>query len=212
MKILRTFIMTAMTVFLFTNTAMAANNDPKAVNQLSTLLDKSQSMTGKFTQATLDATGTRLQKTTGELALKRPGLFRWHTDAPQEQLLISDNQKIWLYDPDLMQLTVQKMDQRMSHTPALLLSGNVAEIQKNFTISSKTDGKLESFILVPKDKDSLFSSLTLTFNGNTINGMQLVDNVGQKTVISFQDIKMNVPVAADLFKFVPPEGTDVIEE
>lgn len=212
MKILRIFFITAMTVLLFSNTAIAAGNDQQAISQLSKLLDQSQSMTGKFTQTTLDATGTRLQETKGELALKRPGLFRWHTAAPQEQLLISDNQKIWLYDPDLMQLTIQKMDQRMSHTPALLLSGNVAEIQKNFTITSKTREKLQSFVLVPKDKESFFNSLTLTFNGNTIKSMQLVDNVGQRTNIVFSDIKMNVPVAASLFKFVPPEGTDVIEE
>ncbi|AZS50774.1 outer membrane lipoprotein chaperone LolA [Entomomonas moraniae] len=212
MRTLRTFFITAITSLLLVNTAIAASNDQQATSQLSKLLDQSQSMTGNFTQVTLDATGTRLQETKGELALKRPGLFRWHTAAPQEQLLISDNQKLWLYDPDLMQLTIQKMDQRMSHTPALLLSGNVAEIQKNFTINAKTNGKLQTFILTPKDKDSLFNSLTLTFNGNTINSMQLIDNVGQKTNIAFKDIKMNAPVAASLFKFVPPQGTDIIEE
>lgn len=211
MKILRTFFFTAITFFAFHNVAMAAT-EQQSINELSKLLDQAKSMTGNFTQVTLDATGTRLQETNGELALKRPGLFRWHTSAPQEQLLISDNQKIWLYDPDLMQLTIQKMDQRMSHTPALLLSGNVSEIQKNFKISSNTKGKLQSFVLVPKDKESLFNSLTLTFNDKTVNGMQLVDNVGQRTNITFKNIKMNVPVDSKLFKFDPPEGTDVIEE
>ncbi len=211
MKILRTFFVTALTLFAFHNVAMAAT-EQQSINELTKLLEQSQSMTGNFTQATLDATGTRLQETKGELALKRPGLFRWHTSAPQEQLLISDNQRIWLYDPDLMQLTIQKMDQRMSHTPALLLSGNVSEIQKNFKISSSSSGTLQSFVLVPKDKDSLFNSLTLTFRNKTINGMQLVDNVGQRTNITFSNIKMNAPVASSLFKFDPPAGTDIIEE
>lgn len=211
MKILRTFIVTAVTLFAFHNVAMAAT-EQQSINELTRLLEQSQSMTGNFSQATLDATGTRLQETNGELALKRPGLFRWHTSAPQEQLLISDNQKIWLYDPDLMQLTIQRMDQRMTHTPALLLSGNVGEIQKNFTISSSTSGNLQSFVLVPKDKDSLFNSLTLTFRNSTINAMQLVDSVGQRTNITFSNIKMNVPVANSLFKFDPPAGTDIIEE
>lgn len=211
MKILRTFIVTAVTLFAFHNVAMAAT-EQQSINELTQLLEQSQSMTGNFSQATLDATGTRLQETNGELALKRPGLFRWHTSAPQEQLLISDNQKIWLYDPDLMQLTIQRMDQRMTHTPALLLSGNVGEIQKNFTISSSTSGNLQSFVLVPKDKDSLFNSLTLTFRNSTINAMQLVDSVGQRTNITFSNIKMNVPVANSLFKFDPPAGTDIIEE
>lgn len=211
MKILRTFLITAITLFTFQNMATAAT-EQQNINELSKLLEQAQSMTGNFSQVTLDATGTRLQETNGELALKRPGLFRWHTSAPQEQLLISDNQRIWLYDPDLMQLTIQKMDQRMSHTPALLLSGNVAEIQKNFKISSQTTGKQQSFMLVPKDKESLFNSLTLIFNNNTVNSMQLVDNVGQRTSITFKNIKMNVPVDSKLFKFDPPAGTDIIEE
>lgn len=210
MKILRTFFLALLTLVTFHNVALAAGKED--INQLTKLLEQAQSMTGNFSQVTLDATGTRLQETTGELTLKRPGLFRWHTSAPHEQLLISDNKKIWLYDPDLEQLTIQKMDQRMSHTPALLLSGNVSQIQNNFTITSKQAGKLISFVLMPKDKDSLFNSLTLTFLDNTINSMMLVDNVGQRTSIVFKNIKMNVTVDSKLFKIDPPKGTDIIEE
>ena len=210
MKLLRVFFIIAITLITFNHTTIAA--EQQDITELSKLLDQAKSMTGKFSQVTLDASGTRLQETNGELTLKRPGLFRWHTSAPQEQLLISDNQKIWLYDPDLMQLTIQKMDQRMSHTPALLLSGNVSEIQKNFTISAMPKANSQSFILIPKDKESLFNSLTLVFDGNTISRMVLVDNVGQRTSIAFKNIKMNVPVDNSLFKFTPPKGTDVIEE
>lgn len=211
MKLLRALFIGVIALVTFNHMAMAAT-DQQAIASLSKLLDQAKSMTGQFTQVTLDASGTRLQETRGDLTLKRPGLFRWHTSAPQEQLLISDNKKIWLYDPDLMQLTIQKMDQRMSHTPALLLSGNVSEIQKNFTISAMPRAGTQSFILIPKDKDSLFSSLTLVFEGNTISRMVLVDNVGQRTSIGFTNIKMNVPVNDNLFKFTPPKGTDIIEE
>lgn len=211
MKLLRNFYFVLIALFGIQSLAFAAT-EQESINQLSKLLDQAQSMTGKFSQLTLDATGTRLQETNGDLALKRPGLFRWHTSAPQEQLLISDNQKIWLYDPDLEQMTVQKMDKRMSHTPALLLSGKVSDIQKSFKISSKQVGATISFTLIPKAKDSLFNSLTLSFVEKTIKGMQLTDNVGQKTNIVFKDIKMNTPVDSQLFKFTPPAGTDIIEE
>lgn len=210
MKTLRTLFIVLLTMGIFHTLALAdSNND---IVQLTKLLEQAKSMTGNFSQITLDVTGTRLQETSGDLAMKRPGLFRWHTSAPNEQLLISDNKKIWLYDPDLEQLTIQKMDQRMSHTPALLLSGNVSEIQKDFNISSKQAGKLISFLLTPKNKDSLFNSLSLTFLDNTVNSMILVDNVGQRTSIAFKNIKMNVPVDNKLFKFEPPKGTDIIEE
>lgn len=210
MKILRTFCLAIIT--LLSVHSMAFANEKVAIDQLTNLLDQAKSMTGRFSQITLDASGTRLQETAGDLALQRPGLFRWHTDAPQEQLLISDNNQIWLYDPDLQQVTIQKMDQRMSHTPALLLSGNASEIQKNFKISLKKNGKLTDFILTPKDKDSLFSTLRLSFNDKTIREMQLVDNVGQRTNILFLNIKMNAPIDSKLFKFDVPKGTDIIQE
>ncbi len=210
MKILRTFFLALLTLGIFQTVAIA--NDNTDIMQLTKLLEQAKSMTGNFSQVTLDVTGTRLQETNGELALKRPGLFRWHTSSPNEQLLISDNNRIWLYDPDLEQLTIQKMDQRMSHTPALLLSGNVSKIQKDFKITSKQAGKLTSFLLLPKDKDTMFNSLSLTFLDNTVNSMILVDNVGQRTSIVFKNIKMNVAVDNKLFKFNPPKGTDIIKE
>ena len=146
------------------------------------------------------------------MSLKRPGQFRWHTDAPMEQLLVSNGETIWLYDPDLMQVTIQKMDQRLTHTPALLLSGDVSKIAESFDITLKEGGNVVDFILKPKAADSLFESLRLSFRGGMINDMQLIDNVGQRTNILFLGVKMNPPVAASQFTFEVPEGVDVIQE
>jgi outer membrane lipoprotein carrier protein len=146
------------------------------------------------------------------LALKRPGLFRWHTDAPAEQVLVSNGQKVWLYDPDLNQVTIQVLDKRLTHTPALLLSGDVSKISENFEVSYKEGGSVVDFILKPKAKDSLFDNLRLSFRSGVINDMQLVDSVGQRTNILFLGVKMNEPIDAAQFTFAVPEGADVIEQ
>lgn len=183
-----------------------------AVQRLTSLLNQAQTITGRFSQLTLDGSGTQLQETSGEMALKRPGQFRWHTDAPMEQLLLSNGENIWLYDPDLMQVTIQKMDQRLTHTPALLLSGDVSKIAESFDITLKEGGNVVDFILKPKAADSLFESLRLSFRGGVINDMQLIDSVGQRTNILFLGVQMNPSIAADQFTFEPPPGTDVIQE
>src|SRR5690606_17466970 len=67
-----------------------------AAKRLSELLSQSETLSGRFSQLTLDASGTNLQESTGEMALKRPGQFRWHTDPPLEQLLVSDGKQVWL--------------------------------------------------------------------------------------------------------------------
>lgn len=187
-------------------------NEPAAIERLTTLLNQAQTISGRFSQLTLDGSGTQLQETSGEMSLKRPGKFLWHTDAPMEQILVSNGEKIWLYDPDLEQVTIQKMDQRLTHTPALLLSGDVSKIADSFDITLKEGGNVVDFILKPKAADSLFESLRLSFRGGVINDMQLIDNVGQRTNILFLGVKMNPPIDASQFVFEVPEGTDVIQE
>ncbi|MDP3845105.1 MAG: outer membrane lipoprotein chaperone LolA [Pseudomonas sp.] len=190
----------------------AQADDAVAVARLTALLSQAQTLTARFSQLTLDGSGTQLQETAGELSLKRPGLFRWHTDAPAEQMLVSNGQKVWLYDPDLNQVTIQVLDQRLTHTPALLLSGDVSKISENFTVTHKEGGSVVDFILKPKAKDSLFDNLRLSFRNGVINDMQLVDSVGQRTNILFLGVKMNEPLDASQFSFQVPAGADVIEQ
>ena len=193
-------------------TLPAQADDAAAVARLTHLLSLAQTLTARFSQLTLDGSGTQLQETAGELSLKRPGLFRWHTDAPQEQLLVSNGQKVWLFDPDLNQVTIQTLDQRLTHTPALLLSGDVSKIGENFTIEFKEAGDVVDFILRPKARDTLFDTLRLSFRGGLINDMQLIDSVGQRTNILFMGVQLNQPLAAERFTFEIPAGVDVIQQ
>ncbi|AEA84208.1 outer membrane lipoprotein carrier protein LolA [Stutzerimonas stutzeri] len=192
--------------------APAHADQAASTKRLTGLLNQAETLTGRFSQLSLDGSGTQLQETSGELALKRPGQFRWHTDAPMEQLLVSNGKKVWLYDPDLEQVTIQELDQRLTHTPALLLSGDVSTISENFEVSHKEAGDVVDFTLKPKAKDTLFDNLRLSFRGGVINDMQLIDSVGQRTNILFMGVKMNQPLKADLFTFEIPDGADVIAE
>jgi len=126
--------------------------------------------------------------------------------------LVSNGEKIWLYDPDLEQVTIQKLDQRLTHTPALLLSGDVSALAENFSISWKEGSAVDDFVLSPKASDSMFETLRLSFRNGVINDMQLNDPIGQRTNILFQGVKLNQPVDASQFNFTVPNGVDVISE
>ena len=126
--------------------------------------------------------------------------------------MISDGQKVTLWDPDLEQVTIKKLDQRLTQTPALLLSGDVSKISESFDISSRQAGEVIDFVLKPKTKDTLFDSLSLSFRKGVINNMRLVDSVGQRTDILFNGVKANEPIPASKFKFDIPKGADVIQE
>ena len=207
MRAIRMLLVSALT--LGPLTAYAGEQD---VQRLTQLLEKSQTIEANFSQLTLDASGTSLQETKGKMTVKRPGLFYWHTDAPQEQVVVSDGQKVTLWDPDLEQATVKKLDVRLSQTPALLLSGDVSKISQSFDIVSKEQGEVMDFTLKPKTNDTLFDSLRISFRKGLINDMQLIDSVGQRTNILFNGVRANQAIPASTFQFKIPDGADVIQE
>ena len=192
--------------------SLSAQAGEQDVKRLTQLLEKSQTIEANFSQMTVDAGGTGLQQTTGKMTVKRPGLFYWHTDAPQEQVVVSDGKNVTLWDPDLEQATIKKLDQRLNQTPALLLSGDVSKISQSFDISSQEQGEVMNFTLKPRSKDTLFDSLHVAFRKGLISEMRLLDSVGQRTDILFNGVKANQPVPADQFTFVVPKGADVIKE
>lgn len=207
MRLIRMMLVSALS--LSSVAAFAAESD---VQRLSQLLNQSKTIDAQFSQLTLDASGSSLQETTGQMTVQRPGLFYWHTDAPQEQVVVSDGAKVTLWDPDLEQATIKKLDQRLTQTPALLLSGDISKISESFDITSKEQGEVLDFTLKPKTKDTLFDSLRLSFRKGLINDMQLIDSVGQRTNILFNGVRNNQPVAPDRFTFKVPAGADVIQE
>jgi outer membrane lipoprotein carrier protein len=147
----------------------------------------------------------------GKLAFQKPGKFRWEIEKPYPQLMVGDGQKIWIYDPDLMQVTIKAMDQALGATPAALLAGS-RDTLKNFELSEA--GELEGLNWVearPGNQESGFSTVRLGFTpGGELKTMQLFDNFGQTTTVRLRQPKVNPKLAAEHFRFTPPEGVEVI--
>ena len=206
-------MLTALAVAVGSFAALAqADGQAEAAAELNRLLSKAETLSADFSQMTRSASGTNLQETKGEVTLQRPGKFVWHTAPPLEQVLVSDGEQIWLYDPDLMQVTVQQMDPRLTHTPALLLSGDVSTLAENFEIYVEDGGTVMDFTLIPKASDTMFEELRLSFWEGKINDMQLNDPIGQRTNILFSNVQINPDVDRDKFTFDIPDGVDVISE
>lgn len=193
-------------------TALASAAQDDAVQRLTELLADVHTIKADFEQLTMDASGASIQALHGHMLLKKPGKFVWSTDEPMPQELVSDGSKVWLYDPDLLQVTIQSMDERMTHTPALLLSGEAGKVRDSFAVSYNTSGALTEFILLPKDSETLFDRLRLGFRNGQLNDMHLEDAVGQKTSLYFFNVQMNLALDDELFVFEVPAGVDVIAE
>ncbi len=184
-----------------------------AVQQLSAQLQAMNSLTAEFKQTINDNTGAVLQEAEGSLTVKRPRRFHWRTEQPYEHLVVTDGKDLWLYDIDLEQITQQAFTPDLDKAPALLLSGEVDEISKQYQVqvSSSADNTL-TFTLTPNRPDNLFKQLTISFNNKQLQGMILKDSFEQLTTIMFSNVRLNVDVADSLFLFTPPDGVDVIRD
>lgn len=180
-----------------------------AAQDLKERLDTVQSLKGRFTQVLTDKSGAKLQSSTGEFALQRPGYFLWKSEEPYEQTVIGTPEKVWIYDPDLEQVTVRGSEQQADNSPARLLSGDLSELRSTYEVSAKPNDK-EAFHLVPRTADSPYRFIEFTFSGDKLAALYFQDKLDQKTEIHFEQLKTNITIPADTFVFTAPEGTDVI--
>jgi chaperone LolA len=184
-----------------------------AIDKLKTFIAATRSAQADFTQEVLDQNGKRIQSASGVMQFQRPGKFRWEYRKPYEQLIVGDGAKFWLYDADLNQVTVRKLDAALGSSPAALLSGS-NEIERDFALSESgaRDG-LDWLEAQPKSPDSSFERIRMAFDAQSgLAVMELKDMFGHKTVLRFSALKRNPKLPEQLFKFTPPNGADVLGE
>ncbi|RMG31843.1 MAG: outer membrane lipoprotein carrier protein LolA [Gammaproteobacteria bacterium] len=168
-----------------------------------------------FVETRLDREGGLVSHARGQVVIQRPGLFRWEYIAPDPQLLLADGTRLWNYDIQLAQVTVQPQRQALDGSPALLLSGRTPPSQA-FVIQPlpPRDG-LDWYALQPRRKDGPFVLVRLGFRVKgedrvELRAMELVDDFGRQTRIRFEHVRINDPVDPGRFRFTPPAGVDVI--
>ena len=165
---------------------------------------------GEFEQKIFDANRRLLQESRGVLAFSRPGKFRWTYVKPYAQLIVGDGSKVWIYDEDLKQVTVKKLDLAIGSTPAALLAGD-NEAMRAFSLSDTgTRDGLEWLEALPRDKEGGFEKIRMGFSASGLQVMELVDSLGQTTLLRFKSLERNPRLDPGLFRFSPPKGADVI--
>ena len=194
-------------VLLSAGTAAADGDDYARVEKL---LGNLQSLQAQFKQTLTDSKGQVTDQSSGTLAIRRPNRFRWDYTAPHEQLIVADGSRIWLYDPDLEQVTVRRLTDSLAGTPAMLLSGE-GKLADNFTVTQTSqDAQAQWVMMEPKRNDTDFKWVRLGFSGEVLKFMQLADKLGQITTLEFSNVERNPQIDPAKFTFKVPEGADVI--
>lgn len=196
---------------------MLSSNAHASLASLERFFARVNTLTADFEQSVTDESGMLLEKSSGVLSLSRPGKFRWNyqsLDSSVElgQQIIADGDYIYMYDPDLEQVTQRGLADALDQVPSLVLvQKNGGLVAEHFQMREYgiTDG-LSWVSLVPLQEDAAYQQLMIAFDDGVISKIVLLDGLGNETSLHLSKVKENNSVAAKTFQFSPPENTDIL--
>ncbi|MDB6162796.1 MAG: lolA [Xanthomonadaceae bacterium] len=205
---MRSFPLAGLALALLSTSALAGGRD-----DLSTFTKGLKGLDGHFTQQVFDANGKPKESSSGRVALSAPRLFRWEYTKPYAQLIVADGKRVWVYDPDLRQVTRRAQGSEEQNSPLAALI-DPSRLDRDYLIKDAgTSDGLDWLVLTPRTASQTgFTSARLAFDSHGLARMQVIDSLGQKTTIAFQDWKRNPAFSTDTFRFVPAKGVDVVGE
>jgi outer membrane lipoprotein carrier protein len=209
-KFLRIIIFTSC-LCIVENPAYSSEHNETALNFLKEYIQSLNSFEAEFEQSIYGQSGTMLESSKGIVKLQKPGKFYWAYQQPYSQYLISNGDSIWIYDEDLEQVTINKIDGNTQNSPAALLSGEM-DIESNYIITDL--GQIENadwIELRSNNTDVEFNAIRLGFIQGELSGMALFDNLGQTSELNFNKVLRDKVLDESLFEFIPPVGIDVID-
>ena len=185
-----------------------------AREQLDSFTKGLKGLDGQFTQQVFDDNGRVRESSSGRVALSAPRLFRWEYTKPYPQLIVADGKTVWVFDPDLEQVSRRPQGPAEQDSPLAALI-DPSKLDRDFIVEDggAADG-LQWLLLKPKQggEDAAFQSAKLGIGDSGLARMEIVDALGQRTEILFTEWKRNPDFARDTFTFTPPPGVDVVGE
>jgi len=159
--------------------------------------------------------GKVISKGSGTVFYKKPGKMLWRYTAPEDHIFLTDGNTIWDYSPVDKEAYVLPVSDRVYKSFLL----GLGDIRKDFEVSfhsgrkKNKDGQYQ-LDLVPRsqvERETL-GTITLYVDPESfmVKSTEMVDAFGNRNVMRFSDMELNVPLDDSVFKFEPPPGTQVI--
>lgn len=208
------FRTTAVVLTLAAGAVLAVPANAGAREELKRFTSSLQGLDGQFSQQVTDSRGRVKERSSGRVAVAAPRQLRWEYTTPHAQLLVADGRRVWAYEPDLEQVTVRAQGEEERNSPlAALVNPDLLERQYDLSEEAAPREGLQWLALSPKvGQEANFDYAALGFNAQGLAKMEILDSLGQRTVISFSNWQRNPHFAADTFRFTPPAGVDVVGE
>lgn len=173
-----------------------------------------KSIEAEFHQETTLPITSRVTRASGKMYLKLPGKMRWEYLQGQDKLVIINDKIMWFYEPEERQVTVTDLSKMPDSQELLTFLTGIGDLKRDFLINeavSTRDGHVV-IQLLPKAARSQWKSLWLVIDSTSYKVIQTSSEgiQGERTIISYTNIREDVELPEELFTFQMPEGVEVL--
>lgn len=172
-------------------------------------LAKFSQISADFAQVVSSAEGKVLNKCAGNLSISRPGKFRWQVITPEEELIVSNGQTMWIYSAFIEQVTLMNLHDAIQGTPFVLLSGANEKQWQDYSV------KQENNQFTVKNAHPKVQANTIIFEFNeagNISKFVVIEEQGQHSEFTLTHKPLTANLAANLFEFQIPAGIEIDDQ
>jgi chaperone LolA len=187
-----------------------------AVAAMQARYEKLQDLSADFVQESrsvaLGGPG-EVSRSQGRVVFAKPGRMRWTYTAPEESLVVSDGASMWIYDPaggEAQKLPVGEGALSAAGVQFLLGEGDVlVDFAVTELACDADEARLE---LLPREP-AAYEKLRVTVDPNSgdMRETEVTDLFGNVTRVRFEQVRVNTSPPAAMFRFVAPDGVEVID-
>ena len=183
-----------------------------ARRELAALLAELHTVSARFSQQIYGARGELLEESNGKMYLRGTS-FRWQVEAPFPQIIIADEQRLRVFDPDLNQVIERPIDDALENTPIAVITDARLALDPEYVVHElrgADDTGDRQFEVEPVAEDSLYRSFRLRFSATGLAELEIVDQFGQTTRVRFSAVDTEAALSDDVFMLDLPVDVEVI--
>lgn len=182
------------------------------IDGLQTKYNKLASLSADFTQI---YTGGQSRRESGRVLLKKPGKMRWDYTSPESKLFISDGKTLYEYVPSekyASKSSIKDSSDMRAPFAFLLGRGNLRRDFKKIEFSKEAPARAGNKVLrmIPK-RAADFRELLVEIEPTSLQiyRLTLIESGGSRSDFLFSNVRENVPVGDDQFRFKAPPGVEI---
>jgi outer membrane lipoprotein carrier protein len=153
----------------------------------------------------------------GHVYFRPPAMMRWHYKSPEQYLIMTDGQRMWIYRPEENQVMVGQTADYFGDAKWTGFFAEPDRVLEDFVVrfapNEAAEGNQYVLELLPKETVSDLSKILLFVSQSTFDIVRSVtyNLFGDKTSIRFDHFRFDQDLDRSLFIFKVPEGADVLQ-